>query len=455
MEEKRRAILLIWAVLIALSLLAVACNPTRESRETQPDPTAQVGTASVEQVGTASVEQVGTASVEQVGSASVEQTEPTTGPVQEQAVPTKGTEEQVTPPPSDVTPPVTQALTPTLVFGYTEQGREHALIQKQLGDFEYTSVVGRQYGEQATLVLAFVAGEVDVAALAYNQVGLLYERGVLRYLDQWSEGILPDALESVRFGPEDEELVFGLPWRRSACVEHYYYLVVNSAAPDESYNLVQFLTEDSQQGERYDSLGWFPTLECCYDWHSSYGCDGLCGPVSCPPESPPYRVLRLAPEEIAPTIALANERLPHLDAVLGQIEMNTAGAVSAFDDEDQRLSTAVALAEPVTTEGFRTQLRTEGAYVGALFVDSDPEYPPGDYAVWWKCDKEPCTQPNSQVYLIPPGLNGKPRVIPVQFESFEETGAQVGPPFTQVEVGSRWICWYVDGLRVCIRVGRR
>jgi hypothetical protein len=466
MQEKGRATVPTWAmvVMIGLSLVVMVLivilivrPPTPPNGTQEPVTDAAERPNPTEESPVAVTEPPPNGTQESVTDVAEKQNPTEESPVAVTEPPPNGTQEPVTgvaqkQKPTEESPEaVTEPLPVTIVLGYTELEAQELLTEQiqQFSKIHPDIEVSPRYIEKPeTLMKAVLSGEVDVAALPYNEIGLLYQQQALRpfFLEGYG-GFLVDAVQSITF----DGYTYGLPWRRSACRLHYYYLVIRKGSAEDAEALTFFLTDAQQQDQRYDQLGWFPTLTCCYTGSGCYS--KLCGPIECPDETE-HIVQRLPLEQIGPTIALAEARLPNLAPVLGNIEINTAGA-TALIEGGVRQATGAPARNAVSSEEFRSQLREEGAYVGVLFVDTDPEYPPGDYAVLWKCEQEPCQEANSQVkvYLIPYNPQGKPKVLEVQFERFEDTNEEVGPPFCQIESGSWGFCWGLDGLYGCLSFG--
>jgi hypothetical protein len=302
----------------------------------------------------------------------------------------------------------------------------------------------------------------DVAALSYDQIAEL--QGFLEPLDELVANLkdfLSDALESNRFNGQ----LYGLPWRRSACVPYYHNLVLfkKSKHPTEAFKLMDFLTQEGQQQQNYADLKWFPTLR------SFYGPEGI--------DCPDIQVIRPTAENVSQMIELVNARAPDLDLVLKGQPINAYEATVVTDEEGQiRVAAAPVTAEdekkvylplvlssggiqvtaPATApaskkEEFKDPLFADGLIVGALFITDtiDIQDSSGititledDYAV--KCQigsLGPCTllEPAGEEIEVNPGIA-------------EVTDAPVGQPFCTVETGSIRICFHIDSRRFCIRI---
>jgi hypothetical protein len=271
-----------------------------------------------------------------------------------------------------------------------------------------------------------------VVALSYNTIARLVEQEILvppdfSLLTNFDD-FLPEALQANFFN----NILYALPWRRQACAPNYLSLALpkpSSRRYDIATRLINFLAGIEIQTRNYKEIGWYPARQ------SVYNDIGL----SCPPS----QAIRLEPQYVVPTISLAQERAPKIQAFLGEAQINLNAATAWVENGETHVA-AVPLKFPVPQQQIDEQFYGNGLPIGALFVNDSPDINPGNYAVncradgdWAICD---LTDENGETFTVNP-------------VDFARTPQPVGQPFVLLEQGSFRKCWYFDSLKICINIG--
>jgi hypothetical protein len=288
----------------------------------------------------------------------------------------------------------------------------------------------------AKLMTALAAGDPpDIASVDYN---LLYELS----------GYALPIKDAVKVNPEDfigdslksgyvQDVLLGLPFRRFACSPAYQYLALFKPAAEHEdgvFRLLNYLTQPATQVDAFQTGEWFPVS------------------VSTT-QSLNLPCLVIVPERLGESVlnivSQARELAPKMEGWMGE-KLNPEDSNAVIEEgKVQGIGIPLLYNPPVQAKGGEQILVAEhevaarDVVVGALIVENAPEYPAGIYQLVCVMDGDPtCT-------LIDESGN----VIPVVPEVFETTPAEIDKPVVMVERGSFRKCYYLDGLKVCIRVG--
>ena len=286
---------------------------------------------------------------------------------------------------------------------------------------------------QAVAAMAAAGDSPDVSMMPYNAVASFQQNDLLIALENYVDpgSFMPDSVASNTWNGS----LYGMPWRRSACLPQYTNLGVYKATsyPDEAAFLANYLTDEQRQQMNLELLDWYPTRMSI----------NICEPLLAKPIRP-----------VAETVPIIVNEVQLIAEELGQpLNANLSTAAFAQDANVSPSGLAAAIAGVVDSESFTAALE-QGALVGMMEVVDEMQL--------------------TDIYgeLIPAGIylvdvlgeGPQPQIIfyndrqsyelgPDVEQFMEPTGAPVGQSFVYVEEGSFRVCFSLDSRRICVGFG--
>jgi hypothetical protein len=275
----------------------------------------------------------------------------------------------------------------------------------------------------------------DVAALSYDFIAYLQRQDLLVPLEKLGvpdrEDFRGEALQSNIFNDQ----LYALPWQQASPSPRFNNLALFEASQrqQDALSLIDFLTQPEQQEQNYDQLQQMPTRQSVF------------GKLEVPELVKEVRAIYATPEEVNQAIELVQARAPGLEPVLEGQKLNPYESATVVE-EGKHQGTGAPVTGNVSDEVIQSK-GSDSLIMGGLFVDHAPEYPQGDYAVKIKETLEEGGGGTCQL------VTADGQAVEVEPEVFEDLPAPVAQPFCVVEEGSKLVCWYYKGKKVCIRVG--